>query len=188
MANLPLGTFARSSKHWQLESLRYSSQLDTGTTSTLASIYSLNNNANDGSSLAVWAILAYYSSPRGLMIAGPVYGLQLGGFASTPSQLKPDTRTVFGISTLNRNTSVGEPTVGMIWAADGKTWLTHGDIPLWILPAGWRLDVLPCEPIGLFDSGATSFVTFLFGPYLPALTTPARPAAPIKRPPPRKGK
>lgn len=164
MVRMPLGNFSRSRKDWQLETLRYGSQVDTGTTSTLASIYSLNNNANDGTYLALWGILGWYGSARGMMIANTVFG-QVGGFAGTPVQLNPTAPACPGLNTLNRNTNNGEPIVGVAFTADGATWFSNGDIPLFLIPPNWRVDCLPFEPIGNFSTGAPSSITFLWGPY-----------------------
>ncbi len=167
MIKMPLGSFFRSRKDWTLEQLRYGSVVDTATANTYASITSLNNDAKDGTQLAVWGILALYTSTRGLMIAGMVQG-QMGTFVKPGFQLNPLAAAIPGYVATTRATGTLEPqTTGIIFKADGSTWLQN-DIPLFIIPPGYRCDVLPFEPIGLYNTSAMSAVTFLWGPYATA--------------------
>jgi len=140
------------------------------TGNTLTPIFALNNNASDGTSLAVWGVLAYWSSPRGLMSIWPAFGFS-GNTPGNDGQLNPIAAQIPGFTSSVIDTSHNEPITGIVYAADGRQWLDNGDIPLFILPPTWSVRILCYEPAGTFPSGAISSVTFLWGPYATAKLT-----------------
>lgn len=164
---LPLGNFARSRRDFAVEGLRYSSASSNGTGNNFTVIYSLNNNSMDGSALAVYGLLGWYTSARQMMCAWPEQNLAGADFGNN-IMLKPDMGAIGGYVSVGNNTSVGQPTQGLVFKADGSTWMTNFDAPLFILPVGWRLAVIAWEPIGLYAGNTLSAMTFLYGNYATA--------------------
>jgi len=161
---LPLGTFTRSRRDWNVEGLKYSAGSSNGTDNQYTVIYSLNNNDKAGTPLAVYQILAWHTGPTGTMVAFPIYGLQ-GNPSNIDSMLKPDAGLIAGYCSVQNNTSSGEITNGLVFKADGSTWLGNLDSPLFIIPVNWRLCVVEWAPVGQYTGPSLSAITFLYGEY-----------------------
>lgn len=161
-----LGTLTRSRRDWDIENLKYSTNTFNGANNNFTVIYSLNNNSKDGSALAVYGILAWLNASLQLMTAWPVSG-NSGSASGTDFMLKPDAATIPGFSSVASATSTGFPTQSLNFWADGKTWLSNFDAPLFIIPSGWRLTVIEVNQLGLFQPNLLSSIVFLYGQYFP---------------------
>lgn len=164
MVRTPLGNLSRSRKDWTLEGLRIGTAQDTATGTTLTAAYSLNNNAADGTYLALWGVLAFCSAPRGMMVMWNQAGL------TTPAngldaQIIPTAKAIAGFTNKNIGTTLNQPTAGIVFAADGRQFITNGDVPLFIIPPNNRVSVIAWEPVGNFNFGAITAVTFVWGEY-----------------------
>lgn len=164
MQRTPLGSLTRSRKDWTLEGLRYGTNQNTATGNTLTAAYTLNNNAIDGTYLALWSMLAYYSSPRGMMVAWSQAGL-IPPANGLDAQLIPGTKAIAGYTNTGVVTNTGLPVKGMVFRADGREFLNGGDVPLFVIPPNWSVTVIAWEPVGNYNFGAISAVTFLWGEY-----------------------
>lgn len=161
----PLGNFARQRRDWTIETLRYGRQYTIGTNNNLGDVYTLNNDAKDGTSLAVWGILGFYQNTLPMMQAVMLPGLQSKPANVLDFQLYPTSPTVPGYTQYaHANPSYGT-TAGIIFLANGIDWFMMPDAPLFILPPNYVLWVNPFCPQGLLQWNSPSFVNFLWGPY-----------------------
>jgi hypothetical protein len=104
MLKMPLGSFARSRKDWTLETLRYGSLSTNGQGGNFTPIYSLSNDAKDGTKIAVWGILAWYTSVSGMMFVNSQPG-QKTPANGLDQQLIPGTPAIPGFTNLTVDTS-----------------------------------------------------------------------------------
>lgn len=160
----PLGNFARSRRDLSVETLRMGSQFTNGQDDNLSDNYFLNNNATDGSSIAVWGVLAYYYGREHLMMAGVRNQLN-GTQPPTDFQIYPSAAMVPGYTSFLHDTSPLHVQLGVYFITDGITWLQNGDVPLAILPVGYSYIVSTWANYGLLPFVAPSFCSFVWGPY-----------------------
>lgn len=164
MITTPLGSLARSRKDWTIEQLRYGQIHTNGADDNLSDVYSLNNNAGDGSPIALWGVLAFYSVNRPTMVLSLQPALQ-GTPSNDDFQLMGNSAATAGYTSFFHNTVSWTAGQGILFIADGRHWLTNGESPLFIIPVGSAAVVLTYTSLGLNPPGAESAVTFLWGPY-----------------------
>ena len=161
----PLGNLARQRRDWNIELLRYGSKQTTGTNNNLSDNYTLNNDANDGTWLAIWGVQAYYQGPNQLwqMVMFP-------GLATKPSpnldfQLMLTAPNQPGYTALAHAIAPFTIGGGLLFLSNGIDWMMLPDAPLMIIPPGWAMVVFPQIWQGLLQPNSPSFVNFLWGPY-----------------------
>lgn len=172
MFKLPLGTFARSRKDWSAEQLRYGSQRSNGADNNNADVYYLNNNASDGSYLAVWRIWMWYSGVYNQIAVAWNFGLTGSILNDNSRQLIPNAPAIAGYTAFQN----GGPTPGIppaiIFTGNGINPVSFDDVPIAILPPGWCLTVFGITPVNPLPINSPSWCTFLWGPSAtPKLTT-----------------
>lgn len=165
MFTLPLGNLARSRRDWTIQQLRYGYQNTNGANDNQSDIYSLNNNAKDGTYLAVWAIFAFWQTQLPIMRAVMIFGLDNVPGTNNDFQLMPGTPLIPGFTTFSHNSAPVAPGIGMGLMANGENWFERADAPLFILPPGYKLVLFTQVFLGLIPLNTPSFVNFVWGPY-----------------------
>jgi hypothetical protein len=161
-SSLPLGTFTRARRDWGIDELQIGGALLQG--GSLTNVIGLGNNTKTGNYLAVYAMLAWRAEWDQRMIAWPAPGIPTAGL-SAQTMIDPTSGPTEGqIYAANRTIS-GLPTQGLTFVADGKRWLTLGDIPLFIIIPNWTLYVFPAPQTGTLPTQEPSSVTFVWGIY-----------------------
>ena len=170
MLKLPLGVFSRSRKDWTVDNLRYSSlYIEQAAGAGYYSQMSLNNNAKNGSYLAVWGILATWSGSRPMAQANLQAG-QGGNPNGIDYQLNPATPPIPGYGSANSNTLPNQGAWTMIFRADGS-WTNNGDVPLFIVPPNYYVNCYAFIPLGNCPGRGEFAVTYLWGLWAHARAT-----------------
>jgi hypothetical protein len=159
---LPLGVFARNRRDWQLDELAIGTAQGNGGANGEAQ-YCLYNPSNLGLALAVFGVLAHRSGYDQLMQAWPVKG-DLGGNVGNIAMIDSTGGMIDGVVESKPGSLANAP-AGVTFKADGRNWLTLGDIPIFIILPTWRLWVGTQQTIGNEPASDPSFVTFVWGYY-----------------------
>lgn len=125
--------------------------------------YTLNNNSNQGNCLALYGVLAFSEVSFPMMALTWKYGLSGSpGSGDVPFNLDPRSPKHDGYTFFTQTGGAGPNTTGILWWADGRTWLTNGDIPLFILPPGYQAQVTQAA-WGLVAHNAPTWCMFCWG-------------------------
>jgi hypothetical protein len=168
-SGLPLGTFTRARRDWGLDEMAMGGGASTG--GSLTNVIGLVNNTTMGNYLAVYAICAWRAAWDQRMIAWPSKGMPSGGLSAT-TMIDPTFGQIEGQVFVGNQTVAGLPTQGLTFVADGKSWLTLGEIPMFIILPGWTLYVFPAPQTGTLPTEEPTSCTFVWGIYRrPRMTT-----------------
>jgi len=168
--SLSLGTFSRGRRDWSIEELMVGSA-QISNSNPQQSRFSLNNNTAVGRSLAVYGLLCYRSLQPYLWSADVLVGQKSGGLSNLRT-LIPTRAALDGlISVENLAITAAAQPFGVVFVGDGREWLTLGDLPMFVIPAGSRLAVNPYQLVESGVSGENLSVTFLWGYYFESIST-----------------
>ena len=162
---LPLGNFARSRRDWNVENLRWGALQAVGAQDNLGDNYSLNNNAKDGTYLALYAVLAYSGSTRASMALSTqnqVFGLAQNSF---DFGMNPNAAKIAGYVNYFHGSTSWTPTQAIMFLADGIHMLSNYDAPLLLIPPNQSAVVQTLVQIGLLPSQTPTWCSFLWGEY-----------------------
>jgi hypothetical protein len=159
----PRGVFSLDHRGWSLDNLTYLSYGDANGSAS-APYLSLYNDSRDGNTLALFGILGFYGYSVPLL----ALTLKQGGKGSTPTtvtQQNVDPLQPTRDGTIQFTNTGGNPVnrAGLIWWADGRTWLESGGAPLLLIPPGYRAEVTLASLFNNSAIGAPIAVTFLYG-------------------------
>lgn len=160
----PVGSLARSKLDWSLDTAMACAGYSIGPQAGPLQV-DLYNNATDGRSLAVWAVLPFYTAnPKWVQMftgQGHIGALYSPAFPlSTLAGVQPG--QVYG-----GWTATLPPIPPMYVAmADGKRWLRNGGAPLAVISPGYTFYVYAGYNIGgsVVDFWGSLFVTFVWTP------------------------
>jgi len=167
---LPLGNLARSRRDWTLDTLRYGGKSASGTNNNLPDVYTLSNNAKDGTYLAIWGILAYWqgANPWFQMVMQPASITQPS--PNLDFQLNLNAPQTPGYTAVNHVIAPFSIGGGLIFLGNGIDWFMFPDAPIMVLPPNWTCYIWPIAILSLLQWNTPSFANFLWGPYTPAKT------------------
>jgi hypothetical protein len=126
-------------------------------------VFYLGNNTKTGEYLAVYGILAYRPAFPQLMAAWVINHLE-NVVPGNISMMVPGTGQIAGtVSTNNVSGPFGAITNPIQFVADGKQWLTLGDVPMFVVPPGQSLLVSGAPQFGTIPVNEWATVSFLWG-------------------------
>lgn len=150
------GVFARSRRDFSIDQCAIGfALLNSGLAGGTPTI-SLYNNSLLGDKLAVYAILARHTPTPPTVAVIPNTKASKANVGSI-NKLDPSSPGIAGAVTQNIAFSLTGLSVSFNFEATGENWLTNGDAPIHILPAGWALSIV--SPVG----NASLYCGFIWG-------------------------
>jgi len=158
----PLGSFSRGRRDWAIETLWYASASSPG--GALSPFAALFNNTQAPNRLALYGILAWRAYPPQTMIAFTT-PTSHGGGIPVVGPLVPGIASIDGVFSIFNSTIPTSIESQILFVADGKSWLTNGDVPLFVIQPG---DSVWCgcnQIVGNTPVDEPAMFTFLWGYY-----------------------